>query len=137
MEYLKLHRQDQKQYKAVFGSDYRTDLDLIFAGPAGTYLLPSSVTRAAVRTAKAAGLAGVGLHTLRHTHASALLHAKVPITNVAKRLGHRDAYTTAKIYAHAIPDTDHEVAATWDAWVDNNGGGVGHKMAQLTRPGMA
>ena len=30
------------------------------------------------------------------------------------RLGHRDAYTTAKIYAHALPDTDREVAATWD-----------------------
>jgi integrase len=120
MEYLKLHRQAQKGFEELFGLDYRTDLDLIFAGPAGTYLLPSSVTRAAVRTAKEAGLRGVGLHTLRHTHASALLHAKVPITNVAKRLGHRDAYTTAKIYAHAIPDTDQDVAAAWDSWVENN-----------------
>jgi integrase len=50
----------------------------------------------------------------RHTHASGLLHAGVPVTNVSKRLGHRDAYTTAKIYAHALPDTDQDVAATWD-----------------------
>ena len=36
------------------------------------------------------------------------------LTNVSKRLGHRDAYTTAKIYAHALPDSDPDVAATWD-----------------------
>jgi integrase len=61
-----------------------------------------------------AGLTGVSLHALRHTHASALLAAGVPIANVSKRLGHRDAYTTAKIYQHALPDIDQDVAATWD-----------------------
>ena len=114
LEYLKLHKEGQEQHRTLFGSDYRSDLDLIFADPAGNYLLPSSVTRAAVRLARKAGLARVGLHTLRHTHASVLLHAGVPITNVAKRLGHRDAYTTAKIYAHALPESDHDVAAAWD-----------------------
>jgi integrase len=114
IEYLKLHREGQDQHRALFGPDYRSDLDLIFADPAGDYLLPSSVTRAAVRLAKKAGLEDVGLHSLRHTHASALLAAGVPVTNVSKRLGHRDAYTTAKIYAHALPDSDQDVAATWD-----------------------
>lgn len=114
IEYLKLHREAQDQHRVMFGPDYRADLDLIFADPAGNYLLPSSVTRAAVRLAKKAGLQDVGIHSLRHTHASALLHAGVPVTNVAKRLGHRDAYTTAKIYAHALPDTDQDVAAAWD-----------------------
>lgn len=69
---------------------------------------------AACDIAHRAGLAGIGLHALRHTHASQLLRAGVPITNVSKRLGHRDAYTTAKIYAHALPDTNQDVAATWD-----------------------
>lgn len=63
---------------------------------------------------KKADLSGIGLHSLRHSHASALLHAGVPITNVAKRLGHRDAYTTAKIYAHSLPDTDQDTALIWD-----------------------
>jgi hypothetical protein len=39
------------------------------------------------------------------------------VTNVSKRLGHRDAYTTAKIYAHALPDSDDEVAAIWDKFI--------------------
>jgi integrase len=120
LEYLKVHKEQQDRNRAMFGPDYRTDLDLIFADPAGNYLMPHSVTRAAVRLAKKAGLKGVGLHTLRHTHASALLHAGVPITNVSKRLGHRDAYTTAKIYAHALPDTDQDVAATWDKVMGGN-----------------
>jgi integrase len=114
IEYLKLHREAQQQDRSLFGPDYRADLDLIFADPSGNYLLPSSVTRAAVRLAREAGLQGVGLHSMRHTHASQHLHAGVPVTNVFKRLGHRDAYTTAKIYAHALPDTDQDVAATWD-----------------------
>jgi integrase len=114
IEYLKLHREAQEKDRTLFGPDYRTDLDLIFADPSGNFLLPSSITRAAVRLAKKAGLAGVGIHSLRHTHASTLIHAGVPITNVSKRLGHRDAYTTAKIYAHAIPDTDQDAAAAWD-----------------------
>jgi integrase len=114
MAYLKIHREAQEQNRAMFGPDYRTDLDLIFADPAGNYLLPSSVTRAAVRLARQAGLQGVGIHTLRHTHASVLLHGGVPVTNVSKCLGHRDAYTTANIYAHALPDSDPDVAATWD-----------------------
>jgi len=72
------------------------------------------VSRAAVRLAEKAGLKGVGIHTLRHTHASVLLANGVPIANVSKRLGHRDPYTTAKIYQHMLPDTDQDVAAKWD-----------------------
>jgi integrase len=114
IEYLKVHREAQAQISTIVGPDYRHDLDLIFADPSGEYLLPSSVTRAAVRLAKKAGLAGIGLHSLRHTHASQLLHNGVPVASVAKRLGHRDAYTTAKIYEHALPNTDQDVAAKWD-----------------------
>jgi integrase len=72
------------------------------------------VSKVIVRLAKKAGLSGVGLHTLRHTHASTLLSAGEPVANVSKRLGHRDAFTTAKIYQHALPDTDQDVAARWD-----------------------
>ena len=33
---------------------------------------------------------------------------------MSRRLGHRDPHTTAKIYAHALPNTDQNVAAKWD-----------------------
>lgn len=114
IEYLKLHREQQDQNRAMFGPDYRADLDLIFCTPEGDFLKPDSVSWAACDIAHKAGLQSASLHTLRHTHASALLAAGVPIANVSKRLGHRDPYTTAKIYQHSLPDTDQDVAATWD-----------------------
>ena len=113
IEYLKMHREQQNQNRAMFGQDYRADLDLVFCTPAGDFLKPDSVSWAARDIARQAGIKA-SLHSLRHTHASALLAAGVPIANVSKRLGHRDSYTTAKIYQHALPDTDQDVAATWD-----------------------
>jgi len=120
MEYLRLHHEQQEQSRAMFGADYRADLDLIFCTPEGNYRKPDSVSWAACDIAHRAGLKGVSLHSLRHTHASTLLHAGVPIANVSQRLGHRDSYTTAKIYQHALPDTDQDVAATWDKLMAEN-----------------
>ncbi len=115
MEYLRIHKEQQDHNRALVGSAYRGDLNLIFANPAGEYLLPGSVTRAARRIAEKAGLSGLQpMHGLRHTHASILLHEGVPVASVAARLGHRDAFTTAKVYQHALPNTDQDVAATWD-----------------------
>ncbi len=118
LEALRFHRERQQQDRDFFGPDYRTDLDLIFATPAGDFLKPDSVSWTVCDLARRAGLPkGVGLHSLRHTHASALLTAGVPIANVARRLGHRDTHTTARIYAHALPDTDAAVASLWDRFL--------------------
>jgi len=51
-------------------------------------------------TAAAAGLGvDVGLHALRHTHASALISKGVPITMISKRLGHASPNVTLAVYA--------------------------------------
>lgn len=49
------------------------------------------------------------LHDLRHWHATQLLAAGVPITDVADRLGHSQTSTTLNIYAHGT--RTHERAA--------------------------
>src|SRR6188474_1784058 len=41
---------------------------------------------------------------MRHTRASLLLQHGAAITYVARQLGHRDASTTLRIYAHWLPD---------------------------------
>jgi len=43
------------------------------------------------------------LHDLRHTHASLLLAAGVPVKEVADRLGHTEPTITLSVYAHLIP----------------------------------
>ena len=39
-------------------------------------------------------------HALRHTHATMLIEAGVPVKTVSERLGHSSARTTLEIYVH-------------------------------------
>jgi integrase len=90
------------------------DLDLVFCHPDGTYIRPSTVTKAARRIAKKAGLAGVSLHTMRHSHGSQLLSLGVPLPTVSKRLGHANTHVTATIYSHALPQDEIAAAEIWN-----------------------
>ncbi|PYG00200.1 Site-specific recombinase XerD [Georgenia satyanarayanai] len=44
------------------------------------------------------------LHSLRHSHASNLIRAGIPLTVVQRRLGHESIKTTSDIYGHLAPD---------------------------------
>jgi integrase len=114
---LEMHREQQDLKREMFGEAYEKQLDLVFADyhkHPGWYLLPSSVSRACVRIGKKAGLSHSGLQILRHSHASNLLSAGVPLPTVSKRLGHTDSYTTAKIYSHALPRDERAAAEIWE-----------------------
>jgi integrase len=50
-----------------------------------------------------AGLKDVTPHTLRHTSATWMAQAGVPLWVIAKYLGHSSSRTTEKIYAHHNP----------------------------------
>lgn len=65
-----------------------------------TPLDPRNALRAANTAARKAGLAGVGLHTLRHTAASTMLEAGVPLRTVSEILGHASIQVTGDIYGH-------------------------------------
>ena len=55
------------------------------------------------------GFSGLRFHDLRHTHATLLLQAGVPVAAVSARLGHANAAVTLGIYSHST--TDAEAAA--------------------------
>ncbi len=112
--FLEMHRESQRQVAALFGPDYRADLDLIFASPAGDYIQPQAVSNTMRRYTKALGLAGIGIHSLRHSHASLLLSGGVPVAVVSKRLGHSSPATTQRIYSHALPSEELAAAAKWE-----------------------
>jgi integrase len=61
-----------------------------------------------------AGIHGVSLHSLRHTHASELLSKGVPIPSVRKRLEHANANVILSIYAHALEADELAAANIWD-----------------------
>lgn len=49
------------------------------------------------------------MHVLRHTHATELLAAGVPIVEVSRRLGHNKIGHTLELYGHAIPNYDKKI----------------------------
>ena len=51
-----------------------------------------------------AGFDDVTPHTLRHTAASWMVMAGVPIVEVSKLMGHSDSRVTFRVYAHLAPD---------------------------------
>ena len=54
---------------------------------------------------KAAGVDGVGVHTLRHSAAVGWLEAGVHIKAVADLLGHSSVAVTGDVYGHTSDDT--------------------------------
>jgi integrase len=50
------------------------------------------------------------LHDLRHTHATLLLQAGLPIKVVSERLGHSRVAMTLDVYAHVLPAMDRAAA---------------------------
>jgi integrase len=112
---LEAHRRRQNEFRQQFGPDYRSDLDLIFANPDGSPLMPNSVSATVSRLCRRLGLPkGASLHVLRHSHASLLLADGVDLATVSARLGHSSVRTTADIYSHAIRGKDHVAALCWD-----------------------
>jgi len=118
LDILKTHRQEQDSARRAFGKDYRSDLDLVFAGPDGDFLKPDSATATFCRLSKQAGLQRVGLHTLRHTHGSLLMVAGHALATVSKRLGHVDPSITARIYAHTLTSEERRAADDWQSLMD-------------------
>jgi len=112
---LDAHRLRQDEFRREFGPDYRSDLDLIFANPDGSPLMPNSISSTVSRLYRRLGLPkGASLHVLRHSHASLLLADGVDLATVSARLGHSSVRTTADIYSHAIRGKDHAAAQCWD-----------------------
>lgn len=114
LAFLEMHRAEQQQIAALFGAAYRRDLNLVFADPGGDFIKPQSVSNAMRRHTKALGLTRVGIHSMRHSHASLLLSDGVPVAVVSKRLGHSSPATTSRIYAHALPSEELAAAERWE-----------------------
>ena len=115
---LQEHRIKQGKDREMFGADY-VENDLVFCQPAGGYYSPDKVGARVSDSMRKAGIQGVSLHSLRHSHASELLSKGTHIPTVAKRLGHANPNVTLSIYAHALEADEVAAAKTWnDAMAD-------------------
>lgn len=71
---------------------------------------PRDVNRVMKRIIKSAHVPDIPFQGIRHTHASILFSEGVDIVRTSLRLGHSNPKTTLGIYAHLLPNSDHDVA---------------------------
>jgi integrase len=81
----------------------------VFTTELGEPCDPRNALRALKAAAKRAGLpSSVGLHTLRHSAASVMLSAGVPLKVVSEVFGHASVAITGDIYGHVSPEVSRE-----------------------------
>jgi integrase len=109
---LKHHRAAQvaERLAALAWAPWEEHPDLVFPTVIGTPSDPRNTLRAFAAIAQRAGLADVGLHTLRHSAASALIASGAHIKVVQEMLGHSSYGITADIYSHVAVDQQREAA---------------------------
>jgi len=95
--------------RARAGSKWH-ETGFVFVTELGEPCDPRNALRALTVAAERAGLPGVGLHTLRHSAASLMLSAGVPLTVVSKMLGHSGIAITADVYGHVAPEVALDAA---------------------------
>lgn len=87
--------------------------DLVFRNAVESKIHPQDYITDLKKRARTAGIVNISKvhpHNFRHTYATMLLEAGVPITEVAKLLGHRDIQTTFDTYMHLADRTLQKAA---------------------------
>jgi integrase len=109
---LKMHRSGQvaERLAALVWAPWEGHPDLVFPTVIGTPADPRNALRAFAKIAERAGLSSVGLHTLRHSAASALIASGAHIKVVQELLGHSSYGITADIYSHVAVEQQREAA---------------------------
>lgn len=92
--------------------------ELLFVGPTGARVHHANFYNRAWAPAAAAFAEQTGrrprIHDLRHSHASWLIAAGVPLPVIRDRLGHESINTTVDVYGHLLPDQHRATAAALD-----------------------
>lgn len=115
---LREARREQAARRLRLGAAWE-DSGLVVCGERGQMLRPSKFSgrfTAVVRMLEADGVLttdGATFHSLRHTHATLLLRAGVPVHIVSARLGHSKIQITLDYYGHVIPGDDEAVAESF------------------------
>ncbi|MCC6619214.1 MAG: site-specific integrase [Chloroflexi bacterium] len=110
IEALRREERAQDAARDAAGSPWQNTDRLVFTDAIGRPLSPDAVHVAYHALRDAAGLPSVPFHGLRHSTATALLSAGVPLRVVSDLLGHSGIAITADYYAHVEQDLRRDAA---------------------------
>lgn len=91
-----------RRRRAWLMSAYRFSSPLFFFDSSGDYIKYYTFDRYLGRASEKAIGKKISTHWLRHTHASFLLAAGIPIAVISRRLGHETTAITERVYLHVI-----------------------------------
>jgi integrase len=112
IEALRRHRAAVDATAAGLALQLPVDAFIFSRSPIGSEpIRPDVVSKFARRMADKAGV-DTHLHSLRHFSATQGIAAGYDPVTVGARLGHADPSITLRVYAHAIEQRDHDLAAT-------------------------
>jgi len=110
---LKEHKVWQAQERLKMGDKWVAS-DRIFTQCDGKPMSPDTITGWFHDFIAKTDLPQITIHSLRHTNATLLIAAGVPLRTVSNRLGHAQTSTTSNIYSHAICTLDELAADALD-----------------------
>lgn len=115
VNYLKAYKVYQAEQRLKVGDCWQNS-GYIFTNETGEPINPNTISSwfSKFMNKHSDKLPYITLHSLRHTNATLQIASGVPITTVAKRLGHTNSTTTGKIYAHPIKSADEAAAEALD-----------------------
>ncbi|MGM0419572.1 MAG: tyrosine-type recombinase/integrase [Bacillota bacterium] len=116
LEILKRHKKTQaiSISRLRLGPAYQ-DNNLVFCDEDGSIFYPTTANRRFNKVRDKADLSNdVGIHTLRHTHATLLLKAGEHPKKVQERLGHASISETLDTYSHVSINMQKETAEKFD-----------------------
>jgi integrase len=103
-------RKTQMEERLALGRRPDSD-EIVFAALEGGPTHPDLFSQIFDRHVAKSTLPRIRLHDLRHTHASILLKAGVPVKVVSVRLGHSSPAFTMTVYQHVLPGMQADAAA--------------------------
>lgn len=89
----------------------------VFSDRDGRPIHPHALSQAFERLVARADVPTIRLHDLRHTHATLLIKAGVPVKVVSERLGHASPGFTIDTYQHVLPGMQADAARIFEGLV--------------------
>jgi integrase len=110
VDVLNQHRKAQLELRLKLGMGKPDPEAFVFGNHDGSPLSPNNFSVTWRRVVEKAGLPRVTFHSLRHSHASALIRAGLDVVRVSRQLGHSKPTIILSIYAHEFEEADSGAA---------------------------
>jgi integrase len=108
---LRQHRVRQAEERLRLGAAYQS-LDLVFATEEGKPIDPRTMNDRFAQALAHASVPHIRLHDARHTFATWMLQAGVPLKTVSDQLGHSSIAITGNVYSHVTREIARAAADT-------------------------